>query len=99
MPLRVRENLRRRVADFGACQDQASKFRAADLLTPLGGRVICEDKDLLYGEAPQAYQDIDRVVADLVDGGVATVPGHTAPAPHLHNACAWALRAPRAVAP
>ena len=51
-----------------------SKFRAADLLrTPLGGRVVCDDKDLLYEEAPQAYKDVERVVADLVEAGVARV--------------------------
>lgn len=50
------------------------RYRAADLLrTPLGSRVICEDKDLLYEEAPQAYKDIDRVVADLVEAGACTV--------------------------
>jgi release factor H-coupled RctB family protein len=50
------------------------KFRAADLIrTPLGGRVICEDKDLLFEEAPQAYKDVDRIVADLVDHAAAFV--------------------------
>ena len=28
--------------------------------------VICEDKDLLYEEAPQAYKNIDAVIADLI---------------------------------
>lgn len=41
--------------------------------TDLGGRVICEDRDLLYEEAPQAYKDIDRVVQDLVDAGLVQV--------------------------
>ncbi len=42
------------------------KFRPQDLeQTALGGRVICEDRELLYEEAPQAYKDIDQVVADL----------------------------------
>jgi release factor H-coupled RctB family protein len=50
------------------------RFRAQDLSrTPLGGRVICEDKDLLYEEAPQAYKDVDRVVSDLVEAGAAIV--------------------------
>jgi release factor H-coupled RctB family protein len=50
------------------------RFRAQDLVrTPLGGRVICENKDLLYEEAPQAYKDVARVVADLVDVGAARV--------------------------
>lgn len=41
--------------------------------TALGSRVICEDKDLLYEEAPQAYKDIDVVVQDLVDAGLVRV--------------------------
>jgi release factor H-coupled RctB family protein len=50
------------------------RFRAQDLVrTPLGGRVICEDRGLLYEEAPQAYKDVERVVADLVDAGAARV--------------------------
>ncbi len=44
------------------------RFRAADLMrTSLGGAVVCEDKDLLFEEAPDAYKRVDRVVADLVD--------------------------------
>lgn len=34
--------------------------------TALGSRVICEKRDLLFEEAPQAYKPIDRVIADLV---------------------------------
>ncbi len=41
--------------------------------TALGGQVICEDKDLLYDEAPEAYKGIDRVVADLVDAGLCRI--------------------------
>ncbi len=41
--------------------------------TELGGRVICDDKKLLYEEAPQAYKDIDQVVSDLIDAGVVRV--------------------------
>lgn len=41
--------------------------------TELGGRVICEDKQLLYDEAPQAYKDSGRVVQDLVDAGLAKI--------------------------
>jgi release factor H-coupled RctB family protein len=33
--------------------------------TEFGGRVICEDKELLYEEAPQAYKNIDQVIFDL----------------------------------
>ncbi|MES2441470.1 MAG: RNA ligase RtcB family protein [Pseudomonadota bacterium] len=42
------------------------RFRVADLeRTALGSRVICEDRQLIYEEAPQAYKDIHRVIADL----------------------------------
>lgn len=42
------------------------KYRVEDLArTELGGRVICEDRELLYDEAPQAYKDIAQVIADL----------------------------------
>jgi len=41
--------------------------------TPLGGRVVCEDKQLLYEEAPQAYKDVDQVVGDLVDAGLVAI--------------------------
>jgi release factor H-coupled RctB family protein len=38
--------------------------------TPLGGRVICDDRALLYEEAPQAYKDIDQVISDLSAHGL-----------------------------
>lgn len=42
------------------------KYRVEDLArTELGGRVICEDRELIYDEAPQAYKDIAQVIADL----------------------------------
>ena len=41
--------------------------------TELGSYVICENKDLLYEEAPQAYKDIDIVVQDLVDDKIVEV--------------------------
>lgn len=47
--------------------------------TELGGRVICEDRALLYEEAPQAYKDIDIVVDDLVKAGLITVIATFAP--------------------
>jgi release factor H-coupled RctB family protein len=47
------------------------RFRVADLeRTALGGRVICEDRDLIYEEAPQAYKDIHQVVHDLEQHGL-----------------------------
>lgn len=50
------------------------RYRANDLTrTPLGSHVICEDKDLLYEEAPQAYKNTDIVISDLVHAGLAEV--------------------------
>jgi release factor H-coupled RctB family protein len=47
------------------------KYRVEDLKrTDLGGRVICEDRELLYDEAPQAYKDIAQVIADLENLGL-----------------------------
>ncbi|WP_341366442.1 RNA ligase RtcB family protein [Yoonia sp. BS5-3] len=39
--------------------------------TPFGGRVICEDKDMLIEEAPQAYKSAETVLSDLESLGVA----------------------------
>lgn len=41
--------------------------------TRLGSYVICEDKSLLFEEAPQAYKDIDAVIADMVSFGLIEV--------------------------
>lgn len=50
------------------------RFSAKDLArTELGSHVICEDKELLYEEAPQAYKNITAVIADLVNAGLAEV--------------------------
>jgi len=38
--------------------------------TAFGSRIICKHRDLLFEEAPQAYKNIDRVVADLVAAGL-----------------------------
>jgi release factor H-coupled RctB family protein len=50
------------------------RFRQPELVqTPLGGRVICEDRALLYEEAPAAYKNIETVIQELVDAGLASV--------------------------
>lgn len=41
--------------------------------TDLGGYVICDDKTLLYEEAPQAYKKVDAVVGDLTDAGLVRI--------------------------
>lgn len=51
-----------------------ARYRPEDLVrTELGGRVVCDDRDLLYEEAPEAYKKIDAVVADLVSAGLCAV--------------------------
>ncbi len=51
-----------------------NRYSPKDLArTELGSHVICEDKALLYEEAPQAYKNITTVIADLVDAGLAEV--------------------------
>lgn len=50
------------------------RFSVAELAqTGLGGRVICEVRDLLYEEAPAAYKNIEAVVQDLVAAGLVSV--------------------------
>jgi release factor H-coupled RctB family protein len=47
------------------------RFTVADLeRTRLGSRVICEDRNLIYEEAPQAYKDVHQVVRDLERAGL-----------------------------
>ena len=41
--------------------------------TELGGRVVCEKRDLLYEEAPLAYKNIERVIRDLLEAGLVRV--------------------------
>ena len=55
-------------------QRSRERFHRDELVqTGLGGRVICEDRDLLYEEAPLAYKNIEVVVQDLVEAGLITL--------------------------
>lgn len=47
--------------------------RAKLVRNPFGGVIVCEDRDLLVEEAPEAYKSIDRVIADLAEFGLARV--------------------------
>ena len=50
------------------------RFSVSELAqTPLGSRVICEERDLLYEEAPAAYKNIESVIQDLVAAGLISV--------------------------
>jgi RNA-splicing ligase RtcB len=58
----------------------ASKYKGLNMLEPrvgdVGGTwVICEEKDLVWEEAPDAYKDVELVGQDLVDAGVAEIVG------------------------
>lgn len=41
--------------------------------TKLKGRVICNDNNLLFEEAPEAYKNIDTVIQSLIDFGLINV--------------------------
>lgn len=52
----------------------SKRFRPSELeRTALGGRVICEDRRLIFEEAPEAYKDIGIVIQDLKDAGLIRV--------------------------
>src|SRR5690606_6224921 len=46
----------------------SGRYRPDDLIiTDLKSQVICEDKDLLYEEAPENFKNITKVISDLVE--------------------------------
>lgn len=52
----------------------SKRFRPEELhRTKLGGWVVCEDKELIYEEAPEGYKEVESVIADLVDVFACTV--------------------------
>lgn len=52
----------------------SKKYKVEDFYkTDLGGVVICEDKALIYEEAPQAYKDVSIVVNDIVERGIVSI--------------------------
>jgi len=64
----------RKWARSDARQRMRERFSVSELAqTRLGGRVICEERDLLYEEAQAAYKNIEAVIQDLVDAGLVSV--------------------------
>ena len=62
----------RRMGRAEALSKLKAKYKRSELATTkLGGRVVCDDADLLYEEHPDAYKPIEPVVASLVDAGLA----------------------------
>jgi release factor H-coupled RctB family protein len=54
------------------CKDRLSKrYRMSDLeRTRFGSRVICNNKDLIFEEAPEAYKTISSVIEAMTDTGL-----------------------------
>lgn len=54
------------------CKERlSSRYRVEQLSkTPLGNRVICGDKSLMFEEAPEAYKRIDTVIEPLLQAGL-----------------------------
>nr|WP_231718089.1 RNA ligase RtcB family protein [Neisseria sp. 74A18] len=57
------------------CRGRLSHKYSADSLrrTTFGSIVVCQDKTLIYEEAPQAYKNIDSVVNALLNAGLITI--------------------------
>lgn len=64
-----------------ACKDRLFRLMTPTQMgrTALGSRVICNDKQLIYEEAPQAYKGIDSVVQSLVGAGLVELLARTKP--------------------
>ncbi len=58
-----------------SCIDRLKgKFNKNSLThTRLGSRVICDDKEVLFEEAPQAFKDIEKIINDLSNQGLIEV--------------------------
>lgn len=70
----------RRMGRAEALSKLKGKYRRSELqTTKLGGRVLCDDSDLLYEEHPDAYKPIEPVVASLIDAGLATAVASLVP--------------------
>jgi release factor H-coupled RctB family protein len=56
------------------------RFSVSELTrTSLGSRVLCDSKELLYEEAPEAYKPIHMVISDLADLGLIKVVAELQP--------------------
>lgn len=64
-----------------ACKDRLFKLTTPAQMerTALGSRVICNDRQLIFEEAPQAYKSITSVVQDLQGAGLIRLLARTRP--------------------
>lgn len=50
------------------------KYKVKDLeRNTFGGHIICENRELIYDEAPQAYKNIEQVISDLKNANLIKV--------------------------
>lgn len=62
----------RRMGRSEALQKMKSKYRRTEVTrTAFGGRVVCDDPNLLFEEHPDAYKPIEPVVESLLEAGLA----------------------------
>jgi release factor H-coupled RctB family protein len=63
------------------CKDRLVRIATPAQLsrTAMGGRVICNDRALIYEEAPQAYKSVDSVLDCLVGAGLVRVIARSKP--------------------
>ena len=63
------------------CKGRLFKLATPDQLsrTAFGGRVICNDRALIYEEAPQAYKQVESVLDSLLDAGLVRVLARSKP--------------------
>jgi RNA-splicing ligase RtcB len=65
-----------------ALSSLSKKYKVQYLLEPRSGEgtwVVCDEKDLVFEEAPDAYKDVFAVSDDLVREGVAEMVGWCKP--------------------
>ncbi|GIM93917.1 RNA ligase RtcB family protein [Paractinoplanes toevensis] len=70
----------RKMSRSDALRRGKAKHTVAELRrTPLGSLVVCDDRQLLFEEAPTAYKKIEQVIGDLTAHGLATPIATTVP--------------------
>jgi RNA-splicing ligase RtcB len=63
-----------------ALSSLSQKYKGQNILQPQAGEtegtwVICDETDLVFEEAPDAYKDVQAVAQDLLDASVASIIG------------------------
>jgi len=65
----------------GDCRARLSKRFSAEQLrrTAMRSRVVCDDRELIFEEAPEAYKPIDSVIHALLDAGLVALVARLRP--------------------